>query len=210
MMKKRGFAQKERGKVQKQRRPILLLLTEGGKNKTETNYFSYFRSHGGKYRIVVTRSGDTDPEGMLSALKKQYDEYELTSEFGDLAYVVLDLDCKDDRANEIVKLNSQEFPFVVSNPCIEVWFLAHYLCSSHEFLDSKEVIRELQKPGRIPGYSKNMSVYPLLLPRMKDAIDNENELIKCFGDRKWPSTSCNPRSDVVNLIPFLTAQQDDF
>ena len=54
---------------------------------------------------------------MQNALRKKYEENDMDSDNGDLAFVVLDLDCNEEKAQRIRELNSEQFSFIVSNPC---------------------------------------------------------------------------------------------
>lgn len=198
--KSRSFARKERGVERRKRKSIMLIVAEGKNNKSEKNYFPSFNSRNGKYNVVVKTPGDTDPEGMLNALNKRWRDDELSVENSDLAFVVLDLDCDEKKAEKIRQLNGQADAkkFVVSNPCIEVWFLNHYVYSTREYENSNAVIAALKE--YVPGYEKHNNMYPILISKLQDAIKHERQLEKYHSGKKWPSNDCNPRTDIADLI----------
>lgn len=142
---------------------------------------------------------------MQNALRKKYEENDMDSDNGDLAFVVLDLDldCNEEKAQRIRELNSEQFSFIVSNPCIEVWFLNHFRYSTKEFLTNDKVIGELKI--HVPNYEKSMNMYPVLASKIDFACTTEEQLERNYEGRNWPSIACNPRSDVIKLIPYLRA-----
>ncbi len=44
---------------------------------------------------------------------------------------------------------------VENNPCFEIWLLLHFVHTGRLFGDCDEVVNELRKDGRIPGYNKS-------------------------------------------------------
>ena len=98
----------------------------------------------------------------------------------------------------IRELNSEQFSFIVSNPCIEVWFLNHFRYSTKEFLTNDKVIGELKI--HVPNYEKSMNMYPVLASKIDFACTTEEQLERNYEGRNWPSIACNPRSDVIKLI----------
>ena len=114
-----------------------------GKNATERHYFSSFNSQKAKYIVhMVSGGGKTDPENLQKEIEKFWDKNGLSAEEGDLAFVVLDLDCDNKKAEVIRQQPNTNSEFIVSNPCFEVWFLEHFNYSAHAFNSSDEVIKE--------------------------------------------------------------------
>ena len=90
--------------------------------------------------------------------------------------------------------------FIISNPCIEVWFILHYCYTTHHFRDSKEPKREIAK--YIPDYSESMDVAEILRPRLSDAkkyVEQLKEHYKSIGI-KWGEVGCNPMTDVLDIL----------
>lgn len=188
-------------------KPAIIIVGEG-KCKTERAYFEAFNSQKSPYNITVFPMGDTDLPGMLKSLKKLIKEYGLNSKRGDLAFVIADLD-NDSQKIEYLKTLSQEDSkrFIISNPCIEVWFINHYEYTTHQFKDGDEVINNLRK--YIPKYEKNikrfttsMEFVSSLSSQVKYAYDNTNKQKKHHSETGviWPDYNCNPYTDVDKII----------
>ena len=60
----RHFRDKSRGKPQRKRKPVVLLIAEG-QNKTEKLYFQHFSTPESKYAVKVVSRGETDPQGKI-------------------------------------------------------------------------------------------------------------------------------------------------
>ena len=151
----RRFQDKQRGKVRRKRKPVVLLVAEG-QNKTEKNYFQHFSTPESKYAVKVVSRGETSPQGMLDALKRECVEEDL-SDTEDMAGVILDLDCSQERAKQLRDLLSQEeykhYKAVASNPCFEVWFVAHFHELRGTYSGSSQVLEDLKH--QIPSVECN-------------------------------------------------------
>lgn len=201
-MAERKFQKKKRDNVKRHRRPVIAIVAEG-KNKTELLYFSSFQEQHGKYTIRFVNTGlDTDPAGMLKAMEAFWKNNELSSINDDKAYVVLDLDCNKNKAKLVEELQrkTKNIKFILSNPCIEVWFILHYGYTTRQFKDSKEVKKELAK--YIPGYAENMDISEILRPRLEKAKKNVEKLAKYHESigTKWGDADCNPMTEVAELL----------
>ncbi len=201
-MADRHFQKKNRNEVKRQRKPMMLITAEG-KNKTEKLYFASFNEQHGKYMIhFVNSGGDTDPEGMLKSINNYWDKNELSTEYGDKAYVVLDMDCLNDKIKLVKKLqiSAKNVRFITSNPCIEVWFILHYVYTTHHFKDSKEPKNEMAK--YIAGYEENMDISSIIRPLLDEARKNVKRLAAHYESigTKWGDIDCNPMTDVLEII----------
>ena len=198
----RRFDTRKRNNAHRKTNPVILLIAEGT-NETESKYFSSFQHQHAGYTIIVLKTGHkTDPEGMLKKLEDYWVEKNLDAERGDIAFVVVDLDCSKAKTQLIDRLSKTITitEFVVSNPCFEVWFLLHFRYSTKSFLSSYEVINELKK--YIPDYQKNSDVAGLIKPNLPQAVRNAQRLeaYHCDNMNRWPSNDCNPRTDVAKVI----------
>lgn len=207
----REFANKKRNKPKGKPRPLMLLVAEG-ENVTEQKYFSWFKTPDCPFSIIMHKAGNTtDPAGLKTSVERRWREEEGSLEDGDRCCVITDLDCDKDKATLIKKLqgNSEVVRFIVSNPCFEIWFLLHFLYTTHEFSDGKEVIKELRK--HIAGYKKDMDVYPMIKESMGVAIVNSKRLIAHFeaDQYDWPDVRCNPRTNVWELVTCLIKDGKD-
>ena len=161
----RHIPQKPRGKHRKRERKLILLAVEGRRNRTETGYFNQFNREQKEYRINFVSCNETDPIHLVkkaeTAWQSEKCDAELQSEkcdaeFGDLVYCVFDTDTDPIKQREIDEAIRQaghsNVEIVLSNPCLEVWFILHFGYTSKQFQSNEEVLRELRK--NIPDYEK--------------------------------------------------------
>ena len=148
----------------------------------------------------------TDPEGMLKAIQTRWNELGLDARKGDKAYIVLDLDCDQNKANLIKRIqkNSKETQFIISNPCFEVWFLLHFRYSTKQYLSGDAVIKDLKT--FVPEYKKNLDISEQLDSSRAVAMENAEKLHKYFNELgyDWPSNNCNPRTDVDIIVKKIS------
>lgn len=204
-MADRKFQKKKRNNITRKKRPIMIFTGEG-KNKTEKQYFLSFQEQHGKYSIQYVNTGlDTDPAGMLKSMENAWKRYELSVSNGDKAYIVLDMDCSLQKIKLVKKLQetSKNIQFIVSNPCIEVWFIMHFIYTTHQFKDGREPKKELGK--YISGYEENMYISEIIRPRLEMAVKNVEKLMVHYESIgiKWGDAACNPMTDVVDILKEL-------
>ena len=204
-MADRNFQKKKRNDVKRKRKPVMLFTAEG-RNKTEKQYLLSFQDQHGKYSIQYVNTGqDTDPEGMLKSMKSAWDRFEMSARDGDKAYIVLDMDCKPEKIKLIKELQktSKNIRFIASNPCIEVWFILHFVYTTHQFKDSKEPKRELAK--YIPGYKESTDVADIIRSKLRVAEKNLGKLKKYYVSLGvvWGDVDCNPMTDVMDVLVEL-------
>ncbi len=204
-MARRSFNNQKRKSGSRRQKPIILIIAEG-KNVTESQYFRSLQDKKSEYNIKVLIPGHiTDPAGMKERIEKFWKENDLDEEKGDLAFIVLDLDCDAEKAKLLKQLSEQSSisKFIVSNPCFEIWFLLHFRYSTKGYYSSAEVVRALR--NFIPDYEKNTEVSPIIEELLQDAYKNAKNLEKHFKglEYDWPSEKCNPRTDVPEIIEAL-------
>ena len=204
----RHFRDKSRGKPQRKRKPVVLLIAEG-QNKTEKLYFQHFSTPESKYAVKVVSRGETGPQGMLDALKRECVEEDL-SDTEDIAGVILDLDCSQERAKQLKDLLSQEeyahYKAFASNPCFEVWFVAHFHELRGTYSGSSQVLEDLKR--QLPDYNKGRDCYRKLKDHTQEAIERCKAKERQHKDRNWPSVDCNPRTDVASLVETLAGRKE--
>lgn len=157
---------KSRGK---QINPTFWVFCEG---ETEESYINFLKS---LYRIpsIQIRSqvkGNAINAKYINAYKQDKPTHEK-----DVDYLMYDLDV----AGMYDKLDKIEnCILLVSNPCIELWFLLHYKNQTSQ-VDSKYCIKELNNRNR--KYSKGLidtKLYDKLKDKYKDAIERAKKLPK--------------------------------
>lgn len=201
---KTAYTAKKRNAGNRQRKRIILIATEGA-NKTETNYFKGFDSK--EIRIVFVSGNETDPINMAKNLVAEYKDNGLDESLGDLAFCVLDGDLSRDQERRIVEADrilGKTGKIIVSNPCIEVWFLCHYTYSTKQYMSSAEVETRLQQ--YLPDYKKSMvGLKSVLDERLSKAILNAKRLEEYNqqAGRKPHTYDYQPSTEVYKIVEEL-------
>ena len=197
----RIFSKKIR-KIKRKKKPVILIIAEG-KNVTESQYFTSFQKQDNGFNIqMLTTDPSTDPERLFQKITRYWEDKELDEKQGDIGFIVLDLDCNSDKANLIKELAKKKryIKFIVSNPCFEIWFLLHFKYTTHTYMTSYEIIRDLR--NYIPNYEKNLPVTEIIADKLDNAMANAGKLKDYFEEMgaDWPSNKCNPYTDVPVII----------
>lgn len=203
--KSTGYKRKKRDARTRKVKRVLLIAAEGSsKNKTEKSYFHNFQNNLVTVRFV---SGDeTDPVHLATRLKNEAQEMELQED--DFAACIVDADFTVEkniqlsRAEAILKkVRNTRAELIVSNPCFEIWYLCHFVYSTRQFNNPREVLDELKK--YIVGYEKNQNVYPRnLQDKTNKAIENAKKMEKhCLDSGHVPHTvAFSPSTDVYKIF----------
>ena len=197
---KKEYTKKRRNTGNRTRKQVILLSVEG-KNKTERNYFKGFNNE--TTRVVFTSGNETDPVKLAKRLVQEYKSYQLDDELGDRAFCVIDGDVSKKQENEIRKAEAvvkKKGSIIVSNPCIEVWFVFHFTDSTKQYKSSQDVVNRLKE--YIPDYEKNMKeIYIRLINKQTDAIRNAKKLE--VYNRSLHNFDFQPSSEVYKIIEDL-------
>ena len=106
-MKERQSPENTNHGSSRSRKPVILIIAEG-KNVTERNYFGSFRKQHSGYVLKCPDIGHvTDPANMMKAANDYWIKNKMSKSKGDAAFVVLDLDCSEQKAATINKLTSK-------------------------------------------------------------------------------------------------------
>ena len=188
----RHFRDKSRGKPQRKRKPVVLLIAEG-QNKTEKLYFQHFSTPESKYAVKVVSRGETDPQGMLETLKRECLKDDVSAG-DDIAGIILDLDCNESRTKQVYDLlhveENCQYKVFASNPCF----------------GSGQVLEDLKR--QLPDYDKGRDCYRKLKDHTQEAIERCRAKERQYKDRNWPSVDCNPRTDVASLVETLAGRKE--
>ena len=202
----------KRKKVGTRVRKSIILIKAEGSNKTEGIYFQHFKN--GKRIIRYAKGNSTDLPGMQRELQndiaKNYPDFGTIE--GDEAFLFADTDvpanlqAKERDLQQVQKAGqvarTGTFTLVLSNPCFEVWFLAHFGFSGSPFASSKKAVEALRK--FIPEYTKSKDVYCTLEPKQETAIANAKKLAKQHLKNGNDSLiSKNPWTDVYTVVEKL-------
>lgn len=173
---KRGYQPKRRNTGLRERKKLLIISTEG-KNKTETQYLKRLANQ--THRVISAKGNDTDPIQIAEHLKEEMKDCDFNSELGDVAFAFVDHDLKPEKDTAIASaeaiLADTEGQLIVSNPCFEIWFLAHFRFTTKGFRSSQDVTSELSK--ELGGYSKeDPLIYEKLKNKTTNAIQNAQRM----------------------------------
>ena len=164
-----------RNSMGKTMKPNFFVFCEG---KTEINYVKFLRS---VFRVpvqVVTKKSDSNIS--VEFIERSKREYVLTK--NDQTFLMFDLDVEG-MLEHLQKL--PQATLLVSNPCMELWFLLHYQNVENE-ISSDECLRELlihssqYEKGALTDAEKRT-----LIENMPEAIERAKRL----EEYKNPSTS---------------------
>lgn len=197
--------QKQRGKIGKKRKKLILIGCEG-KNKTEKNYFKEFNQRQKKYTIQSAKGNRTDPRGIVEDTISSIEKEELQLEDGDLAFCLFDSDTdikKQSQIEQAIYLAGQYgVEILLSVLCFEVWFLQHFQYSTGQ-LSGNQAITKLKR--FIPEYEKNQNIFSKLEAYTEIAVENAKRLEKYHDDIgvQCRSIERNPSTEVYKLVEIL-------
>lgn len=196
---------RQRNRNNRKSKRVILVAYEG-KNKTEKNYFDNFKGIDKNYIIKTVPGNETDPSNLVKQTIERVKELGLNLDDDDRAFCIFDTDI-DIRKNKqikeaIVLANENNIKVITSSPCIELWFLLHYVYTSAH-MNSDEVIRKLKK--YYSKYSKNCNIYPVIYDKTKVAYNNAKKLEKyqLNNNKDIKSVEANPHTDIYQIIDEL-------
>ena len=136
---------------------------------------------------------------------------DFNSELGDVAFAFVDYDLKPEKDTAIASAEAifadTEGQLIVSNPCFEIWFLAHFRFTTKGFRSSQDVTSELSK--ELGGYSKED---PLIYEKLKNKTTNAIQNAQRMEDhcRKSSYTyhkhDFAPSTDVYKAVKVISGE----
>ena len=120
-------------KKSRKTRKVILVICEG---ETEKNYVELLKHH---YRLPITIKSKVVGNKITKRLIKQYiKELNVESEEEVIIFFMYDMDVEE----IIEKLKELNGTAILSNPCIELWFLLHHIDQRRE-ISSNELLKKL-------------------------------------------------------------------
>lgn len=186
--------------------PTVLVVCEG--EETEINYFSALKKIYRDYGIDIkpTNTKFTDALNIVNNALLQMEKHDINLQEGDTVWCVVDVD-----KNTTSQLNAAKkiaddngMSLILSNPCFEIWYLLHKKYTTSTYLNSDQVIDELEKNG-FPKYAKNKDIYPELKKCEITAIQNAIRLKRFHeadGNNLYSKKS-NPSTAVYEVLEHL-------
>ena len=213
-----GQGRSERGSRPRGTRPFrqtLLIFCEG--RETEPNYF-----HALKQDDEITRKYDITVKGgkggsRLQIVRDLLDHVRNINKRYDLRYCILDTErlstqvARKDFADAMELSAKNGIECYVSNPSIEVWFLAHFVRTCRQFNDCDAVIHELEKHWKKsfsrPYEKSDRFIYQKLRGRIRLAIDHVRKVREIDHKGKLEIVECNSSTQIDLLIDELLAPE---
>lgn len=182
-------------------KPKILIVCEG--RETEPNYFNAIRKSKrlSPRQIVIIRGDEAgiQPANIVKYAQKRNRHEERTGSPYDYVWCVFDKDEHSNLSEAFLKLKKLNFKVAFSNPSFELWYLLHF--SDHTAsIHRDEVLRKLKT--KIPGYTKSMDVFPIIINDQKQAVKRAKKLIEYHRQNGEPENK-NPSTDVFKLVEQL-------
>ncbi|MCX4364248.1 MAG: RloB family protein [Bacilli bacterium] len=197
-------------RVNRERRknPLVLIGCEGRRN-AEKIYFSNFSSR--NCRIVFSPGNSTDPLGILEDTKRYMEKNEISADYGDRIFLVIDTDLNEGQINSIKSIRDEcdklGITIITSSPTFEIWYLMHFRDNQLRFNSSGDVKNAIK--GIISNYKESMNLYPLISEKTATAIKRakkiESQRIK---DGEYDEYSCNPYSSIYIVLEEIENLQN--
>lgn len=189
----------------------VLIVGEG--RQTEPNYFREFRLESTvseRFSVTVKKGHGTSPEAVVAEALCYKEQAENRGEYYDEVWCVLDVEGLDKRESlerAIVAARQNDIVLCLSNPCFEVWLLAHFVRESRAHNTCDSVIGRLHVHWRRlcgQDYRKNdKQVYARISALTESAIDNAI-LVRETDHRHVANTAdANSSTEVYRLVSHL-------
>lgn len=177
-----------------------------GDGQTEKIYFDKLKDVEGLRNVSLK----PDLPKSVGSYKGVFDKAESLYEQGyDEVYCLIDID-KVLSDNTLAKyltdkkrIEKKGIIVFESNPCIEFWFLLHFVRTTKPFSNCESVEKDLQK--YLPNYTKNQqylvqaNIYKLLQPNLSKAIENGEWIKENHLENDYNSS----KSEIFKLIKIL-------
>ena len=184
------MARKREERKPRRMKKVILVVCEG---ETEAAYVDFLKQYyRSPIKIVPKVSGHDVNRRKLGEFRKSL---KLSSNDNIKTFLMYDLDIQ----GFYEKLNSLDATLLLSNPCIELWFLLHNKDLRAE-LTASECIKRLQSSDQVwNDYHK-----PLLSFKQREMLWNNKEI--AVNRAKSLNDFENPSSTIYKLIEILEAE----
>lgn len=193
-----------RNRNNRKRKSIVAIKCEG-KNKTER---TYLKNYSTRECILKFSTGNaTDPVGMAEDLIRFIKNEDISSEYGDKIYLLLDTDVNQNKQQQIEDAKNicdkNNIELILSIPTFEIWYILHFDYTTKIYQSSQEVKQDVKV--KIENYTESMEVFPLLKNKTLKAIENSKKLEKYQSEngKNLFSENCIPYSGVYKVIEEL-------
>lgn len=92
---------------------------------------------------------------------------------------------------------------ITSTPTFEFWYMLHYKYTTKNYESSENLKKEIKK--KIPNYSENVNVYPLIRKNTNKAINNAIKAERYHKElgKDIDSEEANPHTRVYKVVQEL-------
>lgn len=146
-------------------RPQFLVLCEG---ETEENYVNFLRQN---YRLPIKIIPKVIGNKISSKIIKRYKKELVGPENSIKTFLMYDAD----QPEVLSRLNKCDEILLLSKPCIEIWFMAHYKTPQETEISSSNCVKQLKSIKNWENYKKSIltSIQELeLWNKRLDAVTN--------------------------------------
>jgi len=198
----------------RQTRPVktkVLIVGQGG--KTEPNYFRGLVREDSvtrRFAVTVKKGRGMSAEAAVQQAITLRQQAHNRQETYDKVWCVLDVEGPANRASlgRAAKAAAEnEITLCLSNPCFEVWLLAHFETRARAYSECDAVIVQLNTHWRRhcgQNYQKNdKRVYERVSERTRTAIANAQWVRKTHHRGKANTADCNSATEVYLLVQKL-------
>ena len=196
--------------------PVVVVVCEG--TETEPMYFRRFKK---KYRsnVIVDIAGK---KGNLSSLIQEAVKRRnghiagLENEEDCSAWCVIDADVDYNTPGHNIAKNNQIkaahkeagniIKMALSNPCFELWFLLHFVCTTSQMRNYADVMKELSRKKGFEDYKKTKDVFDILEDKLDTAKENAEKLRQHHINQNKTdlfNVSVTPYTNVWELVTII-------
>jgi len=194
----------------------VLIVGEG--QQTEPNYFRAFRLESTvseRFSVTVKKGHGRSPEAVAKEAIKYKRQAENRGEYYDEVWCVLDVEGLGSREfleRAIIMAGQNSIKLCLSNPCFEVWLLAHFVRESRAHNGCDSVIGRLNPHWRRlcrQDYRKNdEQVYVRISDLTESAIDNARLVRETDHHDIADTADANSSTEVYRLVGHLIGSID--
>ncbi len=157
-------------------RQLFLIVCED--SKSAPNYLNELRTH---LRLstadveVCGKECDSDPLSVINYAIVHRDERKLRKKPADHVWCVIDVDSHTKLDQALDKARGNKLKVAVSSPCLELWYLVHFVPGDRHYKTFDQLKPHLKK--HLPEYDKGgASPFATLWPYLEQAIKNARRL----------------------------------
>lgn len=200
-------------------RPVkITILIVGEGQKTEPNYFRELKLEDdvtARFSVTVKKGHGRSPEQVIEEALRNKQRAENRGEYYDEVWCVLDVEGPDkreslERAMAVARQN--DITLCLSNPCFEVWLLAHFVRQSRAYNDCDSIIVQLNNHWQSlcgQNYRKNDEhIYSRVSSLTQTAIENAKQVREIDHRDNINTADANSSTEVYKLVSYLIGSVD--